>query len=396
MCVAVAALTACHPQAASRSQTQSGPVEVRVAMVEDRDVKRVVETVGTLFPYDEAIISSQVDGLVEKVPVDLGDRVAEGELMVQISDEEQRYVVAQTEAQLWQALERLGLKSEDDKVKDIRESPEVRRARADLDDAEQRYRRFSDLTKQGIGSQQALDEAQARRQSLQAAYDATLNQARNLIREVERSRAMLDLQRKRLRDTKVLAPFTANVKERQVTAGQFVRANTPLLTLVKIDPIRFRAEVPERMAPWVKVGQVAEVLVEAFANRKFRGKIWRISPTVDQSKRTFIVEALIDNRNEELKPGSYARARVETDKVERIQLVPARAIGYVFGTNKVYVINVDTVEARDVKLGDRYGDEVEVTEGVKRGEMVATTQITRLDTGAKVKVDRTASRMTSD
>ena len=365
-------------------------------MVEDRDVKRVVETVGTLFPYDEAIISSQVDGLVEKVPVDLGDRVAEGELMVQISDEEQRYVVAQTEAQLWQALERLGLKSEDDKVKDIRESPEVRRARADLDDAEQRYRRFSDLTKQGIGSQQALDEAQARRQSLQAAYDATLNQARNLIREVERSRAMLDLQRKRLRDTKVLAPFTANVKERQVTAGQFVRANTPLLTLVKIDPIRFRAEVPERMAPWVKVGQVAEVLVEAFANRKFRGKIWRISPTVDQSKRTFIVEALIDNRNEELKPGSYARARVETDKVERIQLVPARAIGYVFGTNKVYVINVDTVEARDVKLGDRYGDEVEVTEGVKRGEMVATTQITRLDTGAKVKVDRTASRMTSD
>jgi RND family efflux transporter MFP subunit len=180
---------------------------------------------------------------------------------------------------------------------------------------------------QGIGSQQDLDEAQARSQSLQAAYDAMLNQTRNLVRDVERTRAVLDLQRKKLRDTQVRAPFAANVKERQVTVGQYVRPNTPLLTLVKIDPIRLRAEVPERMAPWIKVGQVAEVIVEAFENRKFRGKIWRISPTVDQSKRTFVVEALIDNRRAELKPGSYARGGRDrqgransTDSWERHQL----------------------------------------------------------------------------
>ena len=136
--------------------------------------------------------------------------------------------------------------------------------------------------------------------------------------------------------------------------------------------------------------------MEAFANRKFHGKIWRIAPTVDQSKRTFLIEALIDNRSEELKPGSYARARVETDKIERIQLVPARAVNYIFGSNKVYVIKSETVEARDVKLGDRYGDEVEITEGVQSGEMVATTQVNRLDTGFKVRVVAPPPRMESD
>ncbi len=379
------AFAGCRPKPAE-TKKQTGPVEVQASPVVHREVRRVVDSVGTLFPFDEAIISAEIEGPVEKVNVDLGDRVAQGQVMVQISDEEQRYLVAQMEAQLRQSLERLGLKDENDKVKDIRLTPEVRRAQADLTDADQRLRRVRSLVEQGIGSQQDLDEAQARSQSLQAAYDAMLNQTRNLIRDVERTRAVLDLQRKKLRDTQVRAPFAANVKERQVTVGQYVRPNTPLLTLVKIDPIRLRAEVPERMAPWIKVGQVAEVIVEAFENRKFRGKIWRISPTVDQSKRTFVVEALIDNRNAELKPGSYARVRVETDKVERIRLIPVSAINYVFGLNKAYAVSGGVVEARDVKLGDRYGQDVEITEGLEDGEMVATSQVARLDTGVKVRL----------
>lgn len=383
--VAVALLAGCRSQSTAEAKLETGPIEVEVAAVKHREVRRVLDSVGTLFPYDEVIISAEIEGPVVQVSVDLGDRVEEGQLLVHISEEEQRYLVAQTEAQLRQALERLGLKDENEKVTDIRQTPEVRRAQADLTDADQRYLRVRSLVEQGIGSQQDLDQAQARFEALQAAYDATLNQTRNLIREVERSLAVLELQRKKLRDTRVLAPFTANVKERQVTVGQYVRPNTPLLTLVKIDPVRLRAEVPERMSPWIKVGQVAEVFVEAFGNRKFQGKIWRISPTVDQSKRTFVVEALIDNRNEELKPGSYARVRVQTDKVEQIRLIPVQAVNYVFGSNKAYVVNGEIVEARDVKIGDRYGEEIEVMEGLEPGEMVATTEVARLDTGVKVK-----------
>jgi RND family efflux transporter MFP subunit len=380
-------LSSCGGARKAEAPPAAGPVEVRAVQVRTQTIARTVESVGTLFPYDEAIISAEIAGPVVEVKADLGDAVREGDLLARISDEEQRYLVAQQEAQLRQSLERLGLSKEDDRVKDIRETPDVRRASADLREAEQRFKRTRELVDQGIGARADLDSTQARFQSLQAAYDVTLNQTRNLIQEVERFKAGLQLQRKRLRDTSVRAPFDALVKERQVTAGQFVQANNALFTLVKINPIRLRLEIPERMAPWVKTGQTAEVSVEAFEDRTFQGKIWRISPTVDQTKRTFVVEALIDNARGELKPGSYARARLQTDRTDAVRLIPARALNYVLGTNKAYVIKGDqTIEVRDVKVGDRFPEEVEIVEGVEDGERLAMGPLNRLEEGVAVRV----------
>lgn len=383
-------LAACkQPKPAAKKQ-DSGPIKVPVAHVRMKQVQRVVESVGTLYPYDEVLVSAEIEGKVDQVNVDLGDRVNPGQTLVHISDEEQRYILAQNEAQLRMSLERLGLKNEADRVTDVRETPEVRRSRAELFEAEQRYKRVKELVEQGIGPRTELDAATGRLQALQAAYDQTINQTRNLSQEVERFKAIVDLQRKKLRDTSVKAPFAAYVKERQVTVGLYVRPNTPLLTLVKTDPIRLRLDVPERMAPWIKAGQVAEIGVEAFLDRKFQGKIWRISPTVDQSKRTFVVEALIANPTGALKAGSYARARVPTDRAERIMVVPSRAVNYVLGSNKAYVVQSGVIEARDVKLGDRFEQEVEIVDGLVEGETVATGQLVRLDTGSRVQATEEA------
>lgn len=377
-------LVSCNRQAPVQAKQDSGPIKVQTAPVVIRQLQREVESVGSLFPFEEVIISSEIEGRVEHVYADLGDRVTEGQVLVRLSEEEQRYLLAQNEAQLRQSLERLGLKNEEEKVKDIKDTPEVRRAQADLFDAEQRYKRVRNLVEQGIGSRQDLDQSQARYQSLQAGYETTLNQTRNMVQEVERLKAVVSLQRKKLRDTTIRSPFAAEVKERQVNVGQFVRPNTPVFTLVKTNPIRLRIEVPERMAPWIKTGQIAEVSLEAFQDRRFQGKVWRISPTVEQSKRTFIVEALIPNPNGELKAGSFAKARLPTNKFDRIKLVPAQSVNYVFGTNKAYVVHGGSIEAREVKLGDRFGQDIEIIEGLNEGERVATTQLARLDTGTKV------------
>ncbi len=320
-------LVGCNKQAAPvQAKQDSGPLAVRMSDVKVRDITRVVETTGTLFPFEEAVISAEIGGKAEEVRFDLGDIVEKGQVLVRINDEEQRYQVQQSEAQLRQSMERLGLKAENEKVADIRETPDVRRAKADLTEAEQRFKRTRQLVDQNIGAKSELDQASSRYQAAQAAYDATINQTRNLVQEVERFRANLEIERKKLRDTTVKAPFRAIVKERQASLGQFVGPNTPLFVLVKIDPIRLRIEIPERMAPWIKVNQQAEISLEAFEGRKFQGRIWRISPTVDQSKRTFVAEALIDNKAGELKPGSYAKARVPTSKNERIVVVPQRAV----------------------------------------------------------------------
>ena len=379
--------SACQRNNQAAAKKESGPVTVRVARVTQRTILRTIESVGTLFPYDEAVISAEIDGPLVEVHADLGDLVKEGQVLARISDEEQRYLVAQKEAQLRQSLERLGLKSENDRLAKLEDAPDVRRARADLYDAETRYKRVRELVDQGIGPQSDLDQALARYQAAQAAYDQTLNQTRNLLQEVERYKASLSLQRKKLRDTVVRAPFTAYVKERQAVVGSYVRANSPLFTLVKIDPIRLRIEVPERMSPWVRVGQEVEVSVEAFADRKFTGKVWRISPTVDQTKRTFVVEALIQNPRSELKPGSYARARIQTEKAETITVVPARAVLYVLGSNKSFVIRPDsTVDVRDVRTGERLPEEVEIVEGLEVGETVAVSNLARLTPGMTVRV----------
>ncbi len=379
-------LAACKKEAPVKAKQDTGPVMVRSATAQGKQIQRVVESVGTFFPYEEAIISAEVDGKVDEVKIDLGDMVAPGQVLVHIADEEQRYLLAQQDAQLHQSLERLGLKDEKDRVSDVKETPEVRRAAADMQEAEQRFRRARQLADQGIGAQADLDQFQSRFNSAKAAYDAAINQARNLVQEVERYKAVLELQRKKLRDTTVRAPFAGLVKERMVTVGQFTRANTPLLILVKTDPIRLRVEIPEKMGPWIKPGQIAEILVEAYADRKFSGKIWRVSPTVDAAKRTFVVEALVPNPNNQLKPGSYARARVPTDRVDTVLMVPYRAVNYVLGSNKAYVINNGVIDARDVKLGDRLEDQVEITEGLADGDTLALGNLNRLDTGTRVRI----------
>lgn len=381
-------LLGCNRQAPVQAKQDPGPIPVRATTVAAKQLQRDVESVGTLFPYEEVTISSEIDGRVIEVGADLGDSVTKDQVLVRVSDEEQRYLLAQQEAQLRQSLERLGLKTEKDRITDIKATPDVRRAQADLTAAQQRFTRTRSLHEQGIGSRQELDQAQSQYQAMQAAYDVTLNQTRNLIQEIEAGRAAVDLQRKKLRDTTIYAPQAGHVKDRLVNIGQYVRPNTPLFTLVKIDPIRLRIEAPEHMVPWVKTGQTVNVTLEAYPGREFHGRIWRISPTVEQSKRTFIVEALIDNPTALLKPGSYAKARIRTDKVDTIKLVPTLAVSYVFGTNKVFVVKNDLVEAREVKIGDRFGTDTEITEGVQEGEQVATTQVARLDTGVKVRVER--------
>jgi RND family efflux transporter MFP subunit len=377
----------CQKAPPVKAKQDSGPISVRVAPVSMRHMQRVVDSVGTFFPYDEVVVSAEIEGKVIKVNYDLGDFVKQGDVLVNISDEEQRYILAQNEAQLRQSLERLGLKNEQDRVQNLDETPEVRRAAADLKEAEMRFKRLRGLVDQKIGAQADLDAAATRFQAMNAAIDVTRNQSRNLIQEVERFKAIVELQRKKLRDTTVRAPFAGSVKERQITTGAYVRPNAPLFILVKTDPIRLRLEVPERLAPWTKVGQTAEVSVEAFQDRKFTGRVWRIAPTVEQSKRTFIVEVLIDNPNGALKPGSYARARLATQKVDEVMVVPQRAVAYVLGSNKAFVVKPGgVIEARDVKLGDRVEQQIEILEGLNDGDQVALTQLNRLDTGVKVAI----------
>jgi RND family efflux transporter MFP subunit len=363
----------CSKRAAGKeSDTASTrPIPAHVVQVEQRKIRRNVESVGSLYPYEEVAVSSEVEGRVDQVLVDVGDHVSAGQPIVKVLPTELQLTLDQQRASLRQARARLGLPDDGDDLKDVRAAAEVKRAAADLNDAEQKYNRAKSLHQQGLVPRQDYDEAEARYNAARAAYDLSVQMVENLRAQLAQSRASTALAQKKVSDSIIRAPFAGEVRERNVTQGQYLKVQTPVMVIVNADPLRVRLKVPEKLAAWVRTGQVVTVAVDAYPDRSFSGKISRINPSVEQSTRSFEVEALIENRERLLKPGFFVKARIPSDNVVDALFVPQEALLYVYGVYKVFVVEGDSVKEKEVKIGERAGETVEVMEGLSANERIA-------------------------
>lgn len=363
------------------------PVSVRLISVEQKQLRRNVESVGSLFPLDEVTVSSEVEGRVEQVLVDVGDHVTTGQTIVKVVPTELQLTLDQQRATLQQARARLGLPDNVEDVKDVRDAAEVKKAAADLADARQKYERAKTLFEQGLLPKQSFDEADSRHNAARAAYDLSVQGVQNLRAALAQSRAAAALAQKKVADSIIRAPFAGQIKERSVTQGQYLKVQTPVMVIVNVDPMRVRLRVPEKMAAWLKTGQEVTVTVEAYPGRSFTGKISRINPSVDQQTRAFEVEALIVNHEALLKPGFFVKATIPSSFVVDSLFVPEDALLYVYGVYKVFVIDGNTVKEKEVKIGERSGTEVEILEGLAQGDRIAVaTKGQELKEGAIVEI----------
>jgi RND family efflux transporter MFP subunit len=369
--LAGAGLAGCARSRASDNAGAAQPVKVRVVAVSSRSVQRSVEAVGSLFPFEEVTVGSEVEGRVDAVYVDVGDRVERGRLLVKIVPVELSLALDQERAALQQIQARLAPPEGSAELKDPREASEVRRAEADRTDAEQKFERAKELMGEGLIPRGTFDEAEARLKSARAAYDMAVQNVRNLQAQATGRSASLALADKKLRDTLIRAPFAGHVKERLVSPGQYVKVQTAVMAIVDNDPLRVRLKVPEKMAGWVAVGQAVTVQVEAYPGRSFQGQLSRMSPAVDPQTRAFEIEALLDNADGLLKPGFFARATIASSHVDRALLVPQDALRYLYGVYKVYTVEQGALKETEVKLGARERGEAEVVEGIKDGARVA-------------------------
>jgi membrane fusion protein (multidrug efflux system) len=347
------------------------PAAVRIARVELKQVRREVESVGSLFPYEEVTVSSEVEGKVEQVLADVGDRVSAGQPLVKVSPIELALTLDQQRASLQQVRARLGLADEKGDLQDVREAAEVKKAAADLDDAEQKYRRGKSLLDQGLLPRESFDETEARYKSARAAYDLAVQSVQHLRAQLQEYKVLLSLAEKKLNDSVIRAPFAGQIKERVVTQGQYLRVQTPVIIIVNVDPLRARLKVPEKMAGWIRVGQPVAIAVEAYPKERFSGKLWRINPSVDQQTRSFEAEALINNPSGLLKPGFFVKASIPSDKIEQGLFVPQSALQYSYGVYKVYVVEGTSLNEKEVKIGERPNEMVEIVDGLKEGDGVA-------------------------
>jgi len=386
-CTVAAVSSGCADSSAEQAGRSKEAVRaVKTDAVRQDSVRRTLEVVGTLAAEDQVTVSSEVDGVVRRVLADLGDRVTAGQQLVELDREKLQYNLDQQRAAHARSLTKYGA-TDAEHLPRIEDTPDARRASAELAQAKQMLERATELHRRQLIPQQTLDDAETTLRLKTAAYDAALQEAKNLQADIDASEAAMKLAERHVEDASIRAPFDGYVQQRMVSLGELVKAQMPVMNVVRVDPLKLLSEIPERMAPWVKVGQPLTLSVDAFPDKMFTATVSRISPAVNTQTRTFAFEALAPNSEALLKPGTFARVRLETSLVEQVMTIPYAAMQYRYGVYRAFAVEGDRLKARELKTGDRVGDRMEILAGLNTTERVAMTDVDTLTDGMKIAVE---------
>lgn len=377
------ALTRCGGAAeATKKSDGKDAVAVKTVEVQRLELRREVESVGTLAAKDQAVISAEVAGRVARLAADMGDKVRQGTPLVFLDAEKLKYRAQEQEATLAQTRARLGGRG--DQLPPPEQTPEVLSAAARHTEAQQQLERARRLSARNLVSREELERAETQLQTAKAAHEAAVAAERQLRAEIAAREAALRGATRELQDAVIRAPFDGVVAERMVSQGQFVALQAPVIRLVRLDPLRLTAEIPEKFAPGIHAGQVISLRTDAFPDKPIEGRVTRISPDVNLKSRAFAIEADVPNADGALKPGTFARVKVATNHVDTALAVPATAVQTRYGTSVVFVVRNGALAAQEVKLGDRLGPRVEIRDGLEPGATIVAEGVEGLVAGTKV------------
>jgi membrane fusion protein, multidrug efflux system len=324
-------------------------VNVRVLPVGKTQIRPYIETTGTLKADEEVIVSSEVDGIVKNIKVEEGTAVSQGTLLAEINQID--YVL-------------------DEKRSDAA----LKQAQANLANVKAEYQRKESLFKEELITKQQFDDISTR---------VTLAEA-----DLSRAKASLDTSRERLSRTKIYSPLRGMVKEKKVSAGDYVRTGSPLFQLIKIDQLKLTFTVSEKDIAGLKIGQDVAFTVDSFPDKKFKGRLNLIYPNVEERTRTLQAEAIIPNANRLLKPGLFVKALIYTGVQHDSVVAPLTALMYDNSTISVFVVEGNVAHPRTVKTGNKHGEDIEIIEGLKEKEQIVIVGQNNLSEGVKVNVAR--------
>jgi multidrug efflux pump subunit AcrA (membrane-fusion protein) len=358
------------------------PVSVAPVAVAEQPIARFIRATGTLVAEEQADVAAETAGRVVATPIERGSSVGLGSELIRVSPTETDAQVHEAEANAAQIEARLGLTPE--ATFNVGAVPEVQNAKASYDLAQSEFTRIQSLLDQKVVSQAEFDQRRTQLEAMRQQFEAAKNGAAQQYQSLQAARARVVLAKKALADTVVRAPFPGLVAERLVSVGDYVTRGMKVAVVVRVNPLRAEITVPEQSIAAIAAGQPITFEVDAYPGREFTGTIRYVSPALKTEQRALTVEATVPNPKAELKPGLFATAQIQQPKPTPALLVPASAIVTAAGASRVYVVNGDRAEARVVSLGQTVGPNVEITNGLKSGEQVATTNLTRLVDGTPV------------
>ncbi len=363
-------------------QTVSG---VRLVPVERISFQRSIDVSGSLLSLDQVRVSSEVDGVIKDVLIEIGQEVKAGQVLVQIDTRELQLAVDRAESALRQTEAQVGI-NETGAITPDDQIAAVRTAAANRDDAKAQLARSQELNSKGLASRADLDTAQTRLKVTEAQYQTAVDNARATKASLQDRRAAYDLAKKKLADAQIKAPVTGAVSERLAQRGEYIRANTQVATIVELSSLKLKSAVQEKYLTLIKPGLPVKFSVESYPNEVFTGKIANISPSIDQATRTFPIEIFVDNGTRKLRPGFFAKGQILTKKDSNILAVPDEAVVMLAGVASVYTVDKQTREVKqtNIQTGDHQGKFLEVTDGLKGDEMLAASNLNQLVSGMRV------------
>ncbi|MEX2264398.1 MAG: efflux RND transporter periplasmic adaptor subunit [Bryobacteraceae bacterium] len=356
--------------AAAASNPDRKPRKVQLTAAAEDLVPRGIEVTGTLAARDQVQLAMKVPGRVADLLVDLGDRVRKGQQLARLDPADLELAVRQAVAALQQARSRLGLppNGKDDRV-NVEETPIVRQAAAMLNEAKLNRDRAQQMFEQKLIARADYDTTVATFQVAESRYHESVEEIWNRQAMLAQRRSELQLARQMLSYATLVSPIDGAVLDRQASVGQYLPGGAPVVTVIRIHPLRLRLPVPERAAAGVRVGQKVLVRVDQDP-AAYEGQVSRISPAIDQTNRTLLVEAEVPNQQGRLSPGAFVRAEIITVAAEPALFVPASALVTFAGIHKVFTVENGRAVEKTVQTGRKSAKRVEIAEGLKPGDQV--------------------------
>jgi membrane fusion protein, multidrug efflux system len=345
---ALTPLCACSHPAAPAASADADTAPIAVTLVPAHEVKtpRVLTLSGSLIGAEEAQVAAGAAGKVVATYVERGSLVKKGAILARLDARAVSAQAAQATADV--------------------ESLKAQAAQAQVD-CERTDRLF------------------AKGAIAKADYDKTRTQCETSKYSVQSAEAHKTLTTEALRDTEIRAPFSGLVVDRAVTAGEYVRVDSRVATLVNVDSLRVEITVPEADVPLVRQGMQLDFRAAAGdAARVYHGKIRYVGPVVRAESRDAIVEAVFDNDAHDLRPGMFVTARLPVGE-QSLPAVPATAVRSDGSLNHVYVAVGGRLEDRLVQAGQAQGGQVPIVNGLKAGEQVVAELTPDVRDGARVK-----------
>jgi len=331
-------------------------VAVTVEPVRTATIRNVAEFTGTLLPRSQFVVAPKVAGRLEKLLVNIGDSVKNGDLVAVLDSEEYAQQVAQARAEL-----------------------EVSKAnladcQSTLDVAGRQFQRAKDLREQKVASEAELDEAQANYRAAEAKHQVAEAQIRQ-------KDAALKTAEVRFSYTSIRAAWEdgtgpRRIAERFVDEGAMLKANDPIVSVVDLSSVTAVVYVIERDFPQIRVGQEATVMTDAYADRQFTGKVVRLAPVLKEESRQARVEIEIPNRDGLLAPGMFVRARIQFAEHPGATVVPVSALVRRNGNQGVFLADTEAMRGHfvAVRVGIVDGNLAEVLEPKLEGTVVTLGQ----------------------